>query len=619
MFVEVIKKYGFIILLCLAACIAYWFFLMNIAVVDLTIQVEKRTGFSIYWSQADKGYSERRMVKVVVTPERKHYQFLLTNLMNVQKLRLDPHRYIGQSTIEKISFNQPGIEPLHFSFKEGFYPFKDVNQIAEYFINENGLVVHSNGKDPFLGGDFAVNKVAFPWLLEIMHLCFICLIISTVYFTTRQLNSRLEYVQMLMVAVLALVVVMAAISQKNVHPDEYVHIAASKYYQENWVPPSIEDPAVRNTYSEYGVSRLNNSEVYYFFVGKFSVLTSFLHTKPFWLFRLFNILLLSCLVLYTIKNTGARFIAIPLLISPQIWYVFSYCNSDAFALFITFLVGVQIVTPGSMFNLYLKQKPDYRFLIRAILLGCLLGCLLLLKKNYYPYIGFIISLLGYQIWEMSDREDRILAGRRLLIITLIGLALFGLRRGTDYYINGFDKSEKLAKMRVETAGYLYNPTTDLNKKHHHLYMKKRGVPLEYIVKVERFFEKTFRSAFGVYGYFTISNSPRYYNLVRMAGVVLLLSFLGLIFFHSWRENAFITASCLLFSLALIVADLFHSWTGDFQPQGRYLFPIISMLSIVYARNHKYLNGRLFTSLFITMFLLSAYSFIFVAIAQIPKI
>jgi hypothetical protein len=137
--------------------------------------------------------------------------------------------------------------------------------------------------------------------------------------------------------------------------------------------------------------------------------------------------------------------------------------------------------------------------------------------------------------------------------------------------------------------------------------------------MDRFFEKTFRSAFGVYGYFTISASFRYYNLVRWTGVALLLSFLGLIFYHSWRENGFITVSCLLFSLALIIADLLHSWTKDFQAQGRYLFPIISMLGIVYARNHKYLNGRLFTSLFITMFLLSAYSFIFVAISQIPKI
>jgi hypothetical protein len=619
MLVETIKKYGFVILLCLAGCTAYWFFLMNIAVVDLTIHVDKRTKFSIYWSQSDNGYSENKMVKVVVTPERDHYQFLLTNLRNVKKLRLDPHRYIGKSTIEKISLSQPGIETVHFSFKDGFYPFKEINQITDYLLNENGLVVYSNGKDPFLGGDFSFNKTAFPWLLEIIHLSFICLVISIFYFTARHLNTRLEYVQILMAVVLPLVVVMAFSSKRNVHPDEYVHISASNYYQENWMPPSIEDPAIRHTYSEYGVSRLNNSEIFYFFAGKFAVLTSFLHTKPFLLFRLFNILLFSCLLLYTIKSTEARFLAIPLLISPQIWYVFSYCDSDAFSLFITFLAGVQIVTPGSMFNLYLKQQPDCRFPVRAILLGCLLGCLLLIKKNYYPYIGFIISLLGYQIWEMSDREKRILVGKRLLILTLIGLALFGLRRGADYYVNGLDKADKLANMRIETAGSLYNSKTDLSKQHHHLYMKKRGVPLAYIVKMDRFFEKTFRSAFGVYGYFTISASFRYYNLVRWTGVALLLSFLGLIFYHSWRENGFITVSCLLFSLALIIADLHHSWTKDFQAQGRYLFPIISMLGIVYARNHKYLNGRLFTSLFITMFLLSAYSFIFVAISQIPKI
>ena len=616
--IKKLQKQSLVLLLCLTGCTIYSVYLLNVATVNLSIQVEKRTIFQMYWAQANEGFSEKNSAKLVVTPGQKHYQFSLTNLRNVERIRLDPHKYIGGSIIEKITIEQEGIKPIQFSFKDGFYQFKELNHISEYHLEESGLAVRSNGKDPFLAGDLIIEKVDFPWLLEFFRFGFICLLITLLYHTVRHLNAKHGYVPILMAVALALIIIMAVISKRDVHPDEHVHIEASKYYQQNWLPPSFADPAIRHTYSVYGSSRLNNSEIFYFFSGKFAELTSFLHIKPFWLFRLFNIFLFGCLLFYTIKNTGARLVAMPFLVSAQIWYVFSYTNSDAFSLFITFLVGIQIVTPGSMFNVFIKQQADNRLLIRSLLLGGLLGCLLLLKKNYYPYIAFVITVLAWQVWDMSSREERVLAVKRLLILTVIGLALFGLRRGADYYVNGLDKAEKLAAIRVETARPLFNPQTELNKQHIYINMKKRGRSLKYVVNKERYFEKTFRSAFGVYGYFTVSASFKYYDIVRWTGAALLLVFLGLIFVRSWRENGFIALSCLFFSLLLITVSLYHSWTMDFQPQGRYLFPIASMLGIVYARGHRYLKGPVFTSLFMMMFLLSVYSFVFVAIPRIPK-
>ncbi len=618
MLVEKLKKHSLVLLLCLAGCTVYAVFLANVATVNLSIQVEKRTLFQMYWAQANEGYSEKRSVKLIVTPRQEQYQFLLTNLRNVKKLRFDPHKYIGGSIIKKVTIEQKGIQPIHYNFENGFYQFKERNHISDYHLEKNGLVVHSNGKDPFLGGEFTIEKTAYPWMAEFFRFVFICLVIVLIYSTTRQLNATLRYVPIFMAVAVALIMIMAVISEKNVHPDEYVHIDASKYYQKNWLPPSIEDPEIRHTYSVYGVSRLNKPEVFYFFSGKFAELTSFIHVKPFRLLRLFNVFLFGCLLLYTIKSEGARSMAMPFLISSQIWYVFSYTNSDAFALSIAFLVGIQVVTPGSMFNTFLRQQSDKRLFVRYLLLGCLLGCLFLLKKNFYPYIAFVITVLAWQIWEMGDREEQILAVKRLSLLTLIGLTLFGLRVGADYSVNGLDKAEKLESMRLETAGPLYNPQTDLHKRHIHLSMKKRGASLTHIVEVKRFFEKTFRSAFGVYGYFTVSGPFRYYDMVRWTGVALLSVFLGLVFLRPWRENGFIAVSCLFFSLLLITVSLHHSWTKDFQAQGRYLFPIVPMLGIVYAKSHKYLKGPLFTSLFIAMFLLSAYSFIFVALPQIPK-
>jgi len=607
-----------IVILCLVGCIIYSFIVVNRATVNLNIKVEKKTVFKIYWSNADEEFSEKRVAKIKVKPEQKSYQFVLTNLNNIKKIRIDPQQYTGTSIIENITLQQQGIKPVHFNYTAGFPKFKAKHQIHKFLIDKNGLVTHSTGIDPFYTANLVTEKASFPWITVFFRYCFICFIIITIFLTFKNLNSKLKFVPILLVIVVTLAVIMAMLSRKNAHPDEYVHIEASKYYQKHWLPPAIEDPEIRHTYSEYGFSRLNKPEIYYIFAGKFARFTDFLQIKSFWLFRLFNVFLLSCLLLYSIKSTSARCIAMPFLISPQIWYVFSYCNSDAFSLFISFLVGVQIVKPNSTFNIYLKQQPDRYMFIRAIMAGILLGSMLLMKQNFYPYIAFVITVLAWQIWELGNKEEQKLVMKRLLVLILIGLSLFGMRRGADYYVNGFDKAEKIATIRSELAKPLFNPKTELAKQSYNLSMKERGVPLVHLIKERRFFEKTYRTLFGVYGYFTIAASVMYFDIVRWVGVALLLVFLGIIFRYSWRENSFITCSFLAFALALIVFSLIRSWTNDFQAQGRYLFPIVSMISIVYARNRKYLSGPILTSLIMAMFFLSGYSFIFVAIHQIPK-
>ncbi len=615
---EKAREHRFLLFLVLAGCLLYAIFFASTATVSLNIDVEKRTVFRMYWAKSDQGFSEDRVAKLVVTPNKKKYTFLLTNIKKIKKLRIDPHQYKGLSKIRSLSLSQKGVQTIHFTGSDLFSRFKPNEHVEQYQLKDSSVVVESKGRDPFIIGDITFDKTNYPWLAESCRYLFICLVISLVYGATRHLVGQQQYVVILMSVVLTCILVMALISKRNVHPDEYVHIYASRYYQQHWMPPQIEDPSISHTYSQYGASRLNNSEISYLFAGKFAQLVSFFKMRPYWLFRLFNVFLFGCILLYTIRVVDARSVALPLLISPQIWYVFSYCNSDAFALFVTFVVGVQLVVPDSHFNRFIRQKDPGRIVWKGVLLGCLLGCLLLLKKNYYPYIVFILTYLAWQIYQEKDRQERLLMLKRLAVLSMIGLCLFGLRRGADYYVNGVDRAEKLAKIRVEKARKIFNPKTELEKTHASLYLKKKGVPLSYVVHTKRFFEQTFRSSFGVYGYFTISGPFRYYDCVRWIGCALLLFFLCKVLFYSWRENGIIVLSFLVFSVLLIGFSLYHSWAKDFQAQGRYLFPIVSMLSIVYAKTSKYCIDKLFYLLFFILFLLSGYSFIFIALSKIPK-
>ncbi len=174
---------------------------------------------------------------------------------------------------------------------------------------------------------------------------------------------------------------MAVISRDNIHPDEFVHVRAAKYYQHHLLPPHIEDPAIAHTYSLYGVSRLNSGEIVYLFAGIFLNLLSPLHADPYLIVRLFNITLLCILMLLAVRQSRYRLLLVPLVISPQIWYIFSYFNSDALALFMLLLLAYQAVEPRSAFNQLVRDGFMGSKALSIIPLAVLIGLSLQVKMN----------------------------------------------------------------------------------------------------------------------------------------------------------------------------------------------------------------------------------------------
>jgi hypothetical protein len=69
---------------------------------------------------------------------------------------------------------------------------------------------------------------------------------------------------------------------------------------------------------------------------------------------------------------------------------------------------------------------------------------------------------------------------------------------------------------------------------------------------------------------------------------------------------------------MIGISAYYSWTSDFQSQGRYLFPILPMVAVGLQSSGKYLKPRIILALVAACFTLSAYSFIFTALWEIPK-
>ena len=604
-------RWLFTVFTCFLACALYFHFLVNTASVEVELTVAQKTDFKIYWAGTGELYSEKNVAAVIATPERKHYSVFLTDIGKVARLRIDTHSYTGEATLKELVIRQEGWAPVILSTAEQFGMLVPLQQIGESRVDNDGLWVRSSGND----SNFELLPVLerqgldLGWLL--LRLAMISAIVFCVLHCASPLAINLRFVPVLLFGVWVLIITMAGIGKDNSHPDEYVHISAITYYQDHWLPPVIDDPTIRNTFSAYGVSPLNNGEIYYLFVGKFHKFLQTFSIPEYFSLRLFNVCLFGLIVLYTIRNRYARMVALPFLVSSQIWYVFSYCAADGFALFFAFLAAVELINPNSLLHRYLKDDGWVVKLFGFVGLGFLLGIIFLLKKNYLPFVVFFYLVLVVKMFFTEEffwgKKAAVL---RLVLITFVGLSVCGLRVGADYLVNGFDREEKIIRLQEEMAHPWYKSATELPGKHISLYRKARGTTLEQIVQVDRWFEKTFRSSFGVFGCFTASGAQVYYNLVRWSGVLMLALVLAAIFRGGGWLGSGLALAALGISGGLIGIALYHSWTIDFQPQGRYLFSIIPIFGILYGWNYAAINRRLLILCLTPMFLLAMCGVIF---------
>jgi len=449
---------------------------------------------------------------------------------------------------------------------------------------------------------------------------------------------------------LLLTTLMAVTSDENRHPDEFWHFAAAKYYTNHFLPPEIGDSSVRDSYSVFGVSYLNYHWAEYFLAGKFALLISPIISSELLAARLFNVFLFFCLIVLFLcrsKNNNQEFIiACFLLVTPQIWYIFSYANNDAFALFISLLIAYQIAYKKSLFNAFLEAQTFFTNISGGIFFGFLIGLLLIAKTNFYTFLLFIALWLALDFSASESVSEKPTARTNLnsrlfkkyLLIVLTAISVLTFRCALDFYANGetnfvavsylnyfsgsFEKKQsKLLAYQEEIAEKPYKPSTienNLEQTDPSLKLKAKGASYTEIFSKWRWHEISFKSYVGVYGYMKIFASDGYYRLMG----ILYFAFGSFLIFSialSKRPKSLVQAAIFTTAAGLTVyVSTYLSWTYAFQAQGRYLFPVIGMLGLFVFSNRRHLNNLATNAFILSAFLLSVYSFIFVALPKINQ-
>lgn len=134
------------------------------------------------------------------------------------------------------------------------------------------------------------------------------------------------------------------------NPDEIDSVYAVQYYFNHLFSPDVRElPA--EAFSLYGVTRLSELNLYYILAAAIARWFSFE-----WATRFLGVLLLTILLGFGIsKMEKNRYLLCVLLLTPQVWYLYSYCTSDAWDFFIAVFILYQLSDQESMLQKLVKK------------------------------------------------------------------------------------------------------------------------------------------------------------------------------------------------------------------------------------------------------------------------
>ena len=307
-----------------------------------------------------------------------------------------------------------------------------------------------------------------------------------------------------------------------------------------------------------------------------------------------------------------------LLISPQIWYAFSYVNSDAWALALSFVMVIQLADKDSLLSQYLRAADWRTAWHGGFWFATLLALLVMAKRNDYLFLPFIglVAVWRTFLWEAG--LTRLGVAKKWAEIGLAAAMLYFPFRIGHEAVNRFDRARLRVEQAEKFAAPLFKPSEILaGEGAKRLALRTRGVQYVDLFSKHNWAAKSFESFCGVYRWMSVIGPVEYYCVIGTLYLALLAFLVAGIGRLAWRDALFAVAALGLAAFIVLISA-YQSWIADFQPQGRYLFPILPMIAFLFHRYRESLRSRVFNLLFGGLFACSVYSFAFIGLKSIPK-
>jgi hypothetical protein len=282
------------------------------------------------------------------------------------------------------------------------------------------------------------------------------------------------------------------------------------------------------------------------------------------------------------------------------------------------LIVVQLAGEKSLLRRYLQAQHWSTSIQGGLWFSMLLTLLIMAKRNYYlflPFVGLVATWMTL-VWR-GDATLLHLAKKWAVIVLLTAALYFPLRMAHEA-INGFDIPRLQVEQAEKYAAPHFKPSeVAAGTGARRLVLRNQGVPFAELLTERGWLEESFQSFCGVYRWMNLKASEYYYLLMGLLYAALVMLLLWRIGRLSSRDALFAIA-VLGIALSVVLISAYHSWTADYQPQGRYLFPILPMFAFLFHRYRESLRSPAFYLLFGSLFACSIYSFIFIGLRHIPK-
>lgn len=561
------------------------------------------------------------------------------------------------------------------------------NDIAHTQVEHGGrglrFAVRPGGADPyFMVADSALQASAprLSWMAAMLFTAAM-VIVSAALVTGLAAGAGRDGAAPLFrfgaVVALVLAIALLAATTHSVSPDEFNHLDAARFYLDRWLPAKIGDPDTLSTYSIYGFSYLNEPDVVYLAAAKFVVATGFLGIDETIRFRLFNVSLLLLCALLATQRRYAFWLTLPLLCTPQAWYVFAYFNSDAFALTAATLLAAWVLAHFER----VEAAPatagiDWK---AVACIGVLLALVFLGKKTFYPFIVFIttyalwrsgyrhragyvigfaglllllawhfsaavspavapllaqptrmmiamatLGCLGAAAWLVLSRGSGP-APRALIVAAVVAVAVIGLRFAVEAAVNGLpaEQSRAVYALAERIARADFRPSTmGSPQSYFGLALAWKGVTLwEMLFSRFSWASNVAASFFGVYGYMNVIGPAWLYKIQWLLGLALLASVVAASMRHeAARGPALLGLGCMVFA---VVLSMVYSWVRDLQAQGRYVLVLLPIVGVMAAEAGRMavVEGtalRVARAVAMLLWLLAMASFVFVGLPGMAR-
>lgn len=574
--------------------------------------------FTVYWTtDADPDWSEGKAAALYVNSRKRHYVLPLgVALADIRLLRIDPSFEKDIRTeIREISLHSILAQSIEFKDSDAFAKFV-ANQDVGNLDRKSGLFLRSLGSNPELSVSLSAEKPVYGTTILVIQALLLVLLMMSLISRFPWFSRELRWVPAGLLVVAGVALAMASTSNLNTHPDEKTHLDNAMYYAGHFVPPQVCAEETRYTYTAYGVSRLDKREIAYYVAGRYLQLLAFVPGQDYLKLRYLNVAMLLVLAWLAFRSTLARYFLMPLLLTPQAWYLFSYYNSDALSLFAVVLMGYQIFIPQSILRRLIKGERPPGWVFWVLTIAIIMAMQYWVKLNYMFY-PILLLMLGVSWWLVNRRLPDMQHTMPIVLAMVLGTSLYAGWELKRHEVNNFETSKRITECMEITAAKRFKPSTPLDKLDVNFRLRERGVSLSEMLIDRQWAKRTFYTGMGAYGYTEFLNSDRHY---RLAALLLVLFFLYVILSVFIRGNAMARLSVLsvLATIAgITLAAIINNWTQSFQTQGRYLMvylPLLGTLMVMYSNK---LNEKWLSLLALASFLLGLYSFYAVGLVEIP--